>query len=287
MWYEALASSIHMQGKDTLVFIGTHTGPKSKGIYRFRLQPEGDEVFQNVTLVPLGIAAETPNPTFFELDLKRRLLFAVNELDEGAVSAFSIASSGALTLINQRSSMGGRPGQLSIASDGRHLLIANADSLAVCPVADDGRVGEPTDVVKASAKSIALDPAGRFAFACDFASDKVLTYRFDGQRGKLMPGEPAHVALTHGAGPRQLLFRQDARFAFLLNERQSTIAVFAYDAASGALKELQTISTVPEYFDGANAAAELGIHRSGKWLYVSNCGHNSVALSRSIRTPAR
>ncbi len=274
-----------MQAKDTLVLIG-QTGPKSKGIYRFRLQPEGDEVFQNVTLVPLGIAAETPGPTFFEIDLKRRLLFAVNDVEEfegkptGAVSAFGIDPAGKLTLVNQRSSIGSHPTQLTIASGGRHLLVANGgnDTLAVFPIGDDGRIGEPTDVVKSAGKSITLDASSRFAFACDFASDRLLTFRFDSAAGTLTPGGPPAMTLKKGAGPRQLLFRPDGRFAYLLNERQSTITAFAFDAASGALTDVQTVFTVPEYFDGPNLATELGVHRSGKWLYVSNCGHNSVVL---------
>src|SRR5262245_12259914 len=110
----------------TLVYVGTYTGPKSQGIYLFRLQTENLEVPQNVTLAPLGLAAATPSPSFLELDLRRNLLFAVNELNEfegrpgGAVSAFSIdRASGRLTVINQRSSMGGGPCHLVLTKSGR------------------------------------------------------------------------------------------------------------------------------------------------------------------------
>src|SRR5215467_14082007 len=133
---------------DTLVYVGTFTGPKSKGIYCYRLQTENLEVSQNITLAPLGLAAETPNPTFLELDLKRRLLFAVNEIDSfggkpgGAVSAFSIdRGSGKLTLLNQQPSMGTGPCHLTLDADGRNLLVANyGGSVAVFPVAPDGRL---------------------------------------------------------------------------------------------------------------------------------------------------
>src|SRR5262247_2805879 len=119
-----------LQGKATLVYIGT-SGGKGKGIQLFRLQSAGDEVFQNVTLVPLGLAAETPNPTFFELDLKRRMLFTVNEIDQfegkpaGAVSAFSITPTGKLALINQRPSMGASPCHLALDGEARNLLVSN------------------------------------------------------------------------------------------------------------------------------------------------------------------
>src|SRR5918996_1116919 len=130
-----------LQGKSTLVYIGTRTSDKGKGIYLFRLQSAGTEVFQNVTLVPLGLAAETANPTFFETDAKRRLLFTVNELDQfegkpgGAVSAYAIDDTGRLTLINQRASMGAAPCHFAIASEGAHLVVANCGdgSVSVLP----------------------------------------------------------------------------------------------------------------------------------------------------------
>jgi 6-phosphogluconolactonase len=270
----------------TLVYVGTYTGPKSKGIYLFRLQTDNLEVSQNITLVPLGLAAETLNPTHFAIDFKRRLLFAVNEIDEfegkrtGSVSAFSIDSStGTLTLINQRPSAGTRPCRIALDSENRNLLVANCGGgLAVLPVAADGRIGEPTSVVQQPAACLTLDPANQFAFACDQASDSLRRYRFDAGKGTLSAAEPASTTLKPGAGPLQLVFRPDSRFAYAGNERSSTITVFSYDARTGGLTELQTISTLPEYFDGPNTAAEVAMHPSGKYLYVSNRGHNSVVL---------
>src|SRR5262245_35218003 len=196
----------------TLVYVGTYTGPKSQGIYLFRLQTENLDVPQNVTLVPLGVAAETPSPSFLELDLERRLLFAVNELNEfegqptGAVSAFAIdRTTGKLTLINQRPSMGGGPCHLTLAKDGRHLLIANygGGSVSVLPVAADGRLGAASAVVqhtghsvnperqtKPHAHCVTLDRSNRFAFVCDLGLDQVLVYRFDGTHGTLTPHNP-------------------------------------------------------------------------------------------------
>src|SRR6266542_1353770 len=255
----AQSPDLPLQGKATLVYIGTD-GDKGKGIHLFRLQSAGDEVFQNVTLVPLGLAAETPNPTFFEIDLKRRLLFAVNEIDQfegkptGAVSAFSITQTGKLALINQRPSMGARPCHLALDGEARNLLVANCGdgSVAALPIAVGGRLGGATEIVKgASAASVTLDRAGKFAFVCDPASVKVMKFSFDAQTGKL---------------------------AYVLNEKTSTINVYSYDAATGALTEAQAVSTVPESYDGPNAAIELQIHHTGKWLYVSNTGHDSVVL---------
>lgn len=285
---------------ETLVYVGTYTGAKSKGIYLFRLQTQGLEVPQNITLVPLGLAAESANPSFLELDSTRRLLFAVNELNEfegqptGAVSAFSIdRESGTLKLLNQRPSMGTGPCHLVLDRTRRNLLVANygSGSVAVLPVAADGRLGAATGVVQHAGSSInpdrqkgphahcvTLDLANRFAFVCDLGLDKVMTYRFDAARGTLSPGEPAFTPIKAGAGPRHMVFRPDGRFAYVVNELHSTIAVFRYDSNAGVLSELQTVSTLPEHFDGANSGAEIGVHSSGRFVYVSNRGHNSVVL---------
>jgi 6-phosphogluconolactonase len=284
----------------TLVYVGTYTGPKSQGIYLFRLQTENPEVSQNITLVPLGLAAATANPSFLELDLKRRLLFAVNEMSQfegkpsGAVSAFSIdPAKGTLTLINRRPSMGAGPCHLVLDKSGRHLLIANygGGSVSVLPVASDGRLGAASDVVQHTGRSVnperqkgphahcvTIDRANRFVFVCDLGLDKVLAYRFDARLGKLTPHDPPFAQVKPGAGPRHMVFRPDGRFAYVVNELSSTVTAFRYDADAGVLHEVQTVSTLPEYFDGANAGAEVDVHPSGKWLYVSNRGHNSVVL---------
>jgi 6-phosphogluconolactonase len=283
-----------------LIYAGTFTGPKSKGIYCFRLETEDPAVSQNITLVPLGLAAEAENPSFLELDLKRRLLFAVNEVDKfegkatGSVSAFSIdRGTGKLTLLNQRPSMGTGPCHLVLDKQQRWLLVANygGGSTAVLPVGTDGRLGEATSFIQHAGKSIdpgrqrgphahcvTMDPANRFAFVCDLGLDKVLTYRFDAQKGKLTPAEPAFTMIKAGAGPRHMVFRPDGRFAYVINELNSTLNAFSFDAKTGVLTELQTISTLPPYYEGPNSGAEIGIHPSGKHLYASNRGNNTVVL---------
>jgi len=284
----------------TFVYVGTYTGPQSKGIYLFRLQTENLEVSQNILLVPIGVAAETPSPSYLALDAKRRWLFAVNEVAEldgsptGGVTAFAInPATGALTSLNRRSSKGKGPCHLVVDKQSRYVLVANynSGSVAVLPIARDGRLGEATDFVQHTGRSVhperqtgphahcvTLDPANRFAFVCDLGLDKILAYRFDAARGKLTPHAPPFAAVKPGAGPRHMVFRPDARFAYVVNELNSTITVFVYDAAAGTLSERQTVSTLPEHFDGANTTAEIDVHPSGKWLYVSNRGHNSVAL---------
>ena len=280
---------------ETLVYAGT-----SKGIQLFWLQTKNLEVSQNITLVPLGLAADTPNPSFIELDLKRRRLFCVNGVQTfegkptGAVSAFAIdPDTGKLTLLNQRSSMGSGPCHLVLDKEGRNLLVANysGGNVAVLPVGPDGRLGEATAVVQHTGKSVnpdrqegphphcvTLDPANRFAFVCDLGLDKVLIYRFDAEQGKLTSNEPAFASLKPGAGPRHLTFHPGGRFAYVVSELDSTITAFAYLPETGALRELQTVSTLPPYYDGPNFPAEIGIKPSGEYLYASNRGHESLVV---------
>jgi 6-phosphogluconolactonase len=284
----------------TLVYVGTYTSAKSKGIYLFRLQSENAGGSERVTLAPLGVAAETPNPSFLALDPARRLLFAVNELDifqgkpTGAVSAFSIdAASGALTLLNQQPSMGTSPCHLTLSADGRHLFVANysSGSVSVLPIGTDGRLSPASDVVQHNGHSVhperqqgphahcvTLDPAKQFLWVCDLGLDKVLAYRFDARRGRLTPHDPPFAPLKAGAGPRHMIFRPDGRFAYVGNELNSTITVFRYDSGAGVLHDVQTVSTLPKSFDGANTVAEIDVHPSGRWVYASNRGHNSVVL---------
>jgi 6-phosphogluconolactonase len=285
---------------ETLVYVGTYTGAKSKGIYVFRLETRNPDVSQNVLLVPLGLAVETPSPAFLAVDPQRRLVFAVNEVNEfegqpsGAVSAFSVdAATGKLTLLGQRSSKGTGPCHLILDNAGRNLLVANygSGSVAVLPVAADGRLGEATDFVQHTghgvhpdrqrrphAHCVTLDPANRFAFVCDLGLDKIMAYRFDAEKGKLTPNEPAFTATAPGAGPRHMVFCPDGRFAYVVNELNSTVTALAYDREKGVLTEVQTVSTLPEYFDGPNTTAEIDVHPSGKYLYASNRGHESVVL---------
>jgi 6-phosphogluconolactonase len=285
---------------ETLVYVGTNTGPKSKGIYVYRLQAKNADVSQNILLVPMGLAAETPSPTFLALDEKRRLVFAANEVDTfegkptGAVSSFGTdPKTGKLIPLSQQPSGGAGPCYLVLDKSGRNLLVANysGGSVAVLPVSPDGKIGPATCSIQHTGKSVnptrqagphahcvTLDIANRYAFVCDLGLDKIVAYRFDPEHGQLTPDESATVATKPGAGPRHLVFRPDGKFAYLVNELNSTVTAYAYDATLGKLTELQTESTLPPYFDGPNTAAEVAVHPSGKWLYVSNRGNETVVL---------
>jgi 6-phosphogluconolactonase len=277
-----------------LAYVGTYTGPRSRGVYGFRF----DRL--TGTAQPLGCVAETRNPSFLAVHPSRKHLYAVNEVSDfqqdasqgGAVAAFRIhPDTGALTLLNQRSSGGAGPCHLNVDRTGRHVLVANygGGSVAVLPVLEDGALGPATAVVRHTgssvnprrqrephAHSVNLSPDNRFALVADLGTDRVMIYRFDAERGTLVAHEPPFMALPPGSGPRHLAFHPDGRMVCVVNELLSTVAVFDY-AAQGVLTPRQTVATLPGTFQGENTTAEVVVHPAGRFVYASNRGHDSLA----------
>ncbi len=275
------------------VYIGTYTGARSRGIYVAR--------FDAVTgrLNAPELAAETRNPSFLALSPDQRHLYAVGEIDSlrgqrsGAVSAFNIEADGKLTLLNERPSGGTGPCHLAVDRAGKCVLVANygSGSVASLPLEPDGRLGEPGASIQHHGSSInprrqtgphahfiTTDPANRFALACDLGLDKVFVYQLSPEHALLASNNPPAVAVQPGSGPRHLAWHPDGRFIYLINELACTLNVFTYDASSGMLKEHQSISTLPADFKGENLCAEVQVHPSGKFVYASNRGHDSLAV---------
>jgi 6-phosphogluconolactonase len=277
-----------------LVYIGTYTGKESKGIYAYRFVPKTGQ------LVSLGLVAETVNPSWLAVHPNQRFVYAANEIanydgeKSGAVSAFAIDQrSGKLTFLNQVSSRGGDPCHAVVDETGKRLLVANysGGNVAVIPVLEDGRLGEASAVVQHTGSSVnpdrqraphahSIDPSpdNRFAISADLGLDQILVYRFDPAKGTLAANNPAFAKVIPGAGPRHLAFHPSGRFAYVINELQSTVSAFAYRTVRGALEELQTISTLPKDFSGENTTAEVQVHPAGKFLYGSNRGHDSIVV---------
>ena len=280
------------------VYFGTYTGAKSKGIYVARFDPGSGSLSEP------EVAVETPSPSFLALDPKNRFLYAVNEVDQfegqntGSVSSFGVdAGTGKLTAINQKPSGGRGPCHLTVDSGGKNVLIANyaAGTVAVLPTDTNGSLSDPSTVIQHQgsgpnrqrqeaphAHCITLDSANRYAFANDLGLDKVLVSRFDAARGKLAPHDPPSASVAGGAGPRHFAFSPDERFAYVNNEMAMTVTAFRYDRGRGTLRELQTLSTLPEAAAAStgNSTAEVRVHPSGKFVYVSNRGHDSIAIFR-------
>ncbi len=278
------------------VYIGTYTQRGSKGIYLAHLDVAGG------TLRLAGLAGEVVNPSFLAIHPSHKFIYAIGEVGSfaggkgGAVSAFSVdAATGKLTLLNQKSSRGPGPCHVTVDRLGKNALVANygGGSVACLPIGEDGRLGDATAFIQHKgssvnpqrqqgphAHSINLDAANRFAFVADLGLDKVLVYRFDPAAGTLEPNDPPAASIAPGSGPRHFAFHPSGRFAYVINELSSTVTAFAYDAERGTLQTLQTVSTLPEDFDGKSTTAEVQVHPSGKFLYGSNRGHDSIACFR-------
>jgi 3-carboxymuconate cyclase len=273
------------------LYVGTYTAGKSEGIYIYRMNMSTGELKHFNTVK--GVA----DPSFLAIDRKRRYLYAVNELSQfagkpgGAVSAFQIdPKTGNLKFLNQQPSLGGAPCHVTVDKTDRFVLVANyeAGNVTVLPVERDGSLGLATDTVQHHGSSvkkeqegphahcIILDDSNRYAFAADLGLDKILIYRFDSKRGKLTPNRQPWVQVKPGAGPRHFTFHPNGRYAYVIDELDSTFTAFSCNGATGTLKELQAVSTLPSDFSGVNSCAELSVSPSGRFLYGSNRGHNSI-----------
>ncbi len=267
---------------DYFAYVGTYTKDKSKGIYVYRFQA-GDG-----KLTPLGLAAETPNPSFLAAHPSRRFLYAVSEERGGAVSAFALdPRTGKLTFLNTVSSRGGGPCYVAVDQSGKNVLVANygGGSVAVLPIGEDGRLSEASASVqhaaapaRSHAHSINLSPDNRFAIAADLGLDQVLVYRFDPLKGSLTVHDPPFTNVPAGSGPRHFAFHPNGKFGYVINEHGNTMIAFAWDAGSGVLQEVQNISTLPKDFTGKSYTAEVQVHPSGRFVYGSNRGHDSIVV---------
>lgn len=277
------------------VFIGTYTRGDSisEGIYTTTFDTESGK------LAPATLAAKTDNPSFLTVHPSNKFLFACIETNDyegnptGAVAAFKInADNGQLELINQRSSEGGAPCHCNVDATGRFLLVANylGGNVAVFPIADDGALAEPSCVINhigsgpnkqrqegPHAHSINLSADNKFAYAADLGIDRVMIYRFDSQDGRLVPSAADSVVLAPGGGPRHFSIHPSGKFAYTNKELTCEATALQRNPATGSLKVMQNISTLPADFNGRKSTAECLVHPNGKSLYVSNRGHDSIA----------
>jgi 6-phosphogluconolactonase len=275
------------------VYVGTYTGPKSEGIYAFDF-----DTATGAATAP-ALAAKTESPSFLALRPDGKTLYAANELAGappagGTLSAFRIADEkGALRFLNKEATNGDHPCHLAIDRTGKWAIAANysSGSVAILPLKDDGSLGGPASVLAHKGSSanqarqkephahcVTFDARERFAFVCDLGIDRVVAYRFDPAKGSLAAEGAGGATLAPGSGPRHAAFSADGRFLYVLSELSLTVAVFSYAADTGALAELQTISTLPGKVEEGYSAAEIALHPSGRFLYTSNRGNDSIAV---------
>jgi 6-phosphogluconolactonase len=275
------------------VYFGTYTrGQNSgQGIYQSTLDLGTGKLSSPV------LAAEATNPSFIEIHPTGKFLYAVSEVGRaGGVISYAInRNTGNLKFLNLQSSSGAGTCHVSIDNAGRNLLVSNysSGSASVVPIKPNGSLAEPTGFVQHTgssinptrqkephAHSINVSPDNRFAFVADLGIDKIMIYRLDIEKGTITTNSPPCAKLRPGAGPRHFAFHPNGKFAYVINELDCTVTAFAYEPASGALSDIQTITTLPQDFNGSNSCAEVRVHPNGKFLYGSNRGHNSIAVYR-------
>ncbi len=295
------------RAKEYLVYIGTYTHTASKGIYAYRFSPSTGDV------VPLGLVAETAHPSYVIAHPNNRFLYAVNEHESATEPGNTITSfamdtkTGKLTFLNRVSSKGVGPCHIAIDKTGKILVVANfgSGSVAAFPIHDDGTLGEATGFQQHSGSSVdperqagphahcvVFSPDNRFVIIADRGLDRVFVYRLNTANGSLEPNSPPFIALHPGWGPRHLAFHPNGRYLYLISEMGSMMTTLEYDAASGTLKELQSISALPEGFTGRSVSAEVQVDRAGRFVYGSNRGDNSIGVfavdsNRGTLTPVQ
>ena len=271
-----------------VLYVGTYTeGTKSEGVYLVRMDRRSGELRQ------VGAVNAGANPSFLTIHPNGRVLYAVNELDKGVVSASAIQKGiDALTRLNEQPSQGGAPCYVSVDKSGRALLVANytGGNVALLPIETNGSLA-PAHVVQHTGKGpnaerqeaphahcIIPDPSNRFALAADLGADRVFVYRLDLDGKSLRHVDGGDAAMAPGAGPRHIAFHPTLPLVFVANELDSTVATLRFDSTRGALSPLDTRSTLPVGWTGTNYPADIHVASTGRTLYVSNRGHNSIAV---------
>ncbi len=288
-----LLISAMSNAQDWIAFIGTYTHGASRGIYSLRYDSSTGK------LAPLSVAAQTVSPSFLAVHPNGKWLYAVNESrryngisNSGSVSAFVIDhKAGTLAPLNVVPSRGADPCHLVVDRSGKWLFVANysGGSVSIFPIAPDGSLGDATQVVQQGgatnadpvrqeaphAHSVYISPDNKLLYSADLGADQIVVYNFDEATGKLAMRSTAKLKL--GSGPRHLAFSRDQRFVYAIEELIASITTLRQDPSTGSMEELQTISTLPKNSTGPKSGAEIEIDPSGRFLYASNRGHDSIA----------
>ena len=279
------------------VYVGSYTA-RGQGIYRYSMNPGTG------ALTLLNVIGDLMNPSFVAVDPQQRFLYAGNEIgnyegrQSGWVTAFAIESDGNLRFLNRQPSEGRNPAHVSVDPTGRFVMAANytggatGGNVVVLPIQRSGELAAPSDVVNHSgtlgpntgrqeaphAHMILPDPSGRFVLANDLGLDRTFIYRLEKTTGDLGASDPDSIIATAGAGPPHLAFHPNGKLLFIINELDSTLLSFSWDSERGLAQPIQSISTLPEGYIGVNTTAHVVVSQTGRYVYASNRGHDSIAV---------
>lgn len=268
-----------------IAYVGTYTGEGSDGIYICEIPSNPDQ-----TIRRRGSVSVSDNPSFLTVHPNKQYLYAVHEIDQGAVTAFAIRENGRLRRLNRVESGASGPCHCSVHPSGEFLLVAHytGAAVSVLPIRN-GRIESPSDIVRRSGSSVHPErqtqahphsitpgPNGHYIYVADLGTDEIINYRLDKTTGDLE--QVRTVSVKPGAGPRHLSFHPTERYVYTINELDSTLTGFEWDSETGRLTEIATESTLPDDFEGQNITAEICVHPSGRWAYGSNRGHDSITI---------
>lgn len=271
---------------ETIAFVASRTNAtENLHSYRFVRDSGGLDSLDATT------AGEAP--TFLCVHPELDVLYVADSVDDGALTAVAFdRHTGEVSVVNAQPTGGAGPCYCSVDATGSYAFVAHyrGGSVSVLPVDEDGRLGERTQVVEHEGRGVDPDrqtaphphsivpgPDNEFAYVPDLGTDRVVVYRIDLEDGCLDPVDSSTLPVHPGAGPRHLEFHPDERVGYLINELDSTITAFERNPETGALAAFQTVETLPAAFDGDNKTADVHVHPSGRFVYGSNRGHDSVA----------
>jgi 6-phosphogluconolactonase len=286
-------------------YVGTYT-PNGGGIYLFRVDRA------TAALLQMQVVDDIKNPSWLALNPAQTRLYAISEIDnyqgthDGAVVTYAIdPTSMQLTRLSAVGSSGTLPAHVSVHPSGKFVFVANygGGNVAVFPVAADGTLGPASDVrpsvgPRHHARAIddppgqfavsdhdgphlhmvAADPTGQFVIANDAGLDLTLIWRLDVQGGRLLPAEAPVLVAPPGSAPRHFVFHPSGKFFYNLYEHDARVVVYDYDGSRGAMRLKQSVSTLPPHFAGSNLASGIVVSPNGRFLYVGNRLHSSVAI---------
>jgi 6-phosphogluconolactonase len=275
-------------------YVGCYTTPdrdgRGDGINVYRMDSDSGE------WTHVQILGDVPNPSFLAVDTQQRCLYCVHGGDTfSQVSAFAIdRQTGRLTFLGSQPSGGPNPVALAVDPGDRCLVVANYanGTAAALPIAPDGSLGPASDLVELRGEPgphpvqqtsshphhVAIDPAGRFVLVPDKGLDRVFVFRLDHAGDNLLPCDPPSVQAQPGAAPRHAAFHPSLPYGYVINELDSTLTAYAFDPDTGVLRTVEVVSTLPSGFSGRNTTAEIGVAPSGRFIYGSNRGHDSIAI---------
>ena len=294
---KALAAGRAQHPRSYFLYVGTYTGPNSKGIYLFRF----DESTGHLT--SLGLAAQIGNPSWITVSPNHHYLYALTEMPShsantprpkgpilGTVSSFAInPKTGALKFLNRTSTGGVGPAYVGMDNTGKMLFVANygSGSVASYSILPNGSIGAMTAFGQHRGHSVnperqryphaheaVVSPDNRFLYTPDLGLDRIFIYSIDYAKRSFTPNHPPYAAVTPGLGPRHIVFSPNRKFAYVVCEMGASVVALSYHPANGSLTPVQTISILPSDFTGVDQGSEIQIDRSGRYLYASNQGPN-------------